>query len=271
MIDENSFQTSEKNLSGVKVLLVEDNQINQLLATTVLRQWKAEVDVAINGIYAIESLKKKQYDMILMDIQMPEMGGIEATQIIRKELNISTPIIAVTANALKGDREIYLEAGMDDYVSKPFEQNILYTKICKYITINSSTKEVKNETTNLTTMEKESVQLYNLSEITKISGGDKAFTKQMITIFLEQVPQSLLQINQANQEKNFERIKSVAHQIKPSIDIMQIEELKKEVRFIEENAANQTNLKQLDEHIVKLNTILNKVLEQLKNDPELNG
>jgi PAS domain S-box-containing protein len=268
--NEHITHTEEKDLSNVRILLVEDNQINQFLATTILRKWKAEVEIAVNGLFAIEFLKKKQVDIILMDIQMPEMGGIEATQKIRNELNIQTPIIAVTANALKGDKESYLEAGMNDYVSKPFEQQTLYTKICQFLDPSVHTKKNTIVQPKEKLMEQESQQLYNLTEIKKIAGGDKDFIKQMISIFLDQIPQSLAQINQAIETKDFERVKSVAHQMKPSIDIMQIDSLKKEVRFVEENAGNQTNLEQLPEFITKLNTVLNSVLTQLKADPEIN-
>tara|TARA_Y100000589_G_scaffold155323_1_gene147885 strand:- start:12971 stop:14848 length:1878 start_codon:yes stop_codon:yes gene_type:complete len=122
-----------EEVKGKKVLLVEDHEINRFLATTVLENWKMNVDVAENGKIAVEKVKNNQYDIVLMDMQMPEMGGIEATQIIRNELHNNVPIIALTANAIKGDADKCKQAGMNDYVSKPFDPSDLYNKILTLI------------------------------------------------------------------------------------------------------------------------------------------
>ena len=122
-----------ESLENKRVLLVEDNEINQFLATTILKQWKMNIDIADNGKIALDRLKEQNYDVILMDVQMPIMGGLEATELIRNTLNITTPIIALTANAIKGDNEKCIEVGMDDYISKPFNHSILYNKILKLI------------------------------------------------------------------------------------------------------------------------------------------
>ncbi len=120
-------------VAGKKVLLVEDHEINRFLATTVLENWKMQVEVAENGKEAVEKVKNNSYDIVLMDMQMPVMGGVEATQIIRQELHSQVPIIALTANAIKGDAEKCKQAGMNDYVSKPFDPSDLYNKILTLI------------------------------------------------------------------------------------------------------------------------------------------
>lgn len=121
--------TLAKNL---KVLLVEDNQVNQFLAKTILNQWDCKIDCAENGKIAIEKVKEIAYDIILMDIRMPIMNGEEATTIIRENLKISTPIIALTANAIKGDKEKYLALGMNGYISKPFSKENLKEVLFKW-------------------------------------------------------------------------------------------------------------------------------------------
>jgi CheY-like chemotaxis protein len=116
-----------------RILLVEDTPINQTLETILLQRMGYEVSIAKNGIEAIEAFSTREFDLILMDIHMPEMGGVEAAEIIRtleKNQNLKrTPIIAVTANALKGDKERYLAAGMDGYVSKPIAVDALRHEI----------------------------------------------------------------------------------------------------------------------------------------------
>jgi len=125
------------NLKGVRLLLVEDNLVNQKLAKKVLEKAGAEVMIAENGLIAIEKLQQQAFQLILMDMQMPVMDGIEATQRIRAgeagEVGRHIPIIAMTANAFNTDREQCLAAGMQDFVSKPFQKTTLLATISKYL------------------------------------------------------------------------------------------------------------------------------------------
>jgi len=119
------MNTMNTNNSSPSILLAEDNIINQKVAMLTLKKLGLEADIAENGLQAIEMYKKKKYDIILMDIQMPEMDGLDATQNIRlyeTETSCANPvrIIAMTANALREDRTICINAGMNEYVSKPF-------------------------------------------------------------------------------------------------------------------------------------------------------
>jgi len=119
--EKKDSEKDKKPKEDIRILLVEDNPINQRVALKILEKKDYKVDTADNGALALEALKNKEYDIVLMDIQMPEMDGLEATRQIRKNLDQGRrlPIIAMTANALKGDREKCIDAGMDDYVSKP--------------------------------------------------------------------------------------------------------------------------------------------------------
>ncbi len=111
----------------LRILLAEDNVVNQKLALRLLQQMGYRADVASNGIEAIECVERQAYDLVLMDVQMPEMDGLEATRrITAKWSSGDRPrIVAMTANAMQGDREMCLEAGMDDYVTKPIRVDAL--------------------------------------------------------------------------------------------------------------------------------------------------
>jgi CheY-like chemotaxis protein len=137
-------ETSDKNetikdvnLSFEKILLVEDNRINQIVATKILTKLNLKADVAVNGIEAIEKLNSATYDLILMDCQMPEMDGYETTKAIREgkagEEHKNITIVAMTANAMKGDKEKCLDAGMNDYLTKPIEINTLQQKLMVWV------------------------------------------------------------------------------------------------------------------------------------------
>jgi CheY-like chemotaxis protein len=130
-IETNQIVHANPNtLRGKKILLVEDNEINQFLAVSIMEQWNLDVTIANNGLEAIKAVQDDTYEVVLMDIQMPEMGGMEATAAIRK-MGYAQPIIAMTANAMKEDLDKYLNGGMDDYITKPFERDDLFDVLTK--------------------------------------------------------------------------------------------------------------------------------------------
>jgi CheY-like chemotaxis protein len=126
----------KKRIKGCRILVAEDNITNQLIARAVLEGAEIIVEIANNGKEAVEMVKKSVFDAVLMDVQMPEMDGYEATQKIRMESQFkSLPIIAMTAHAMKGDKEKCLAAGMDGYIPKPINQEILFKTLSKMINV----------------------------------------------------------------------------------------------------------------------------------------
>jgi hypothetical protein len=123
--------TLEAKIENVKVLVVEDVPLNQLLIKLILIDFGFEIEMAENGKIAIEKLNENKYDIILMDLQMPEMDGFETTEYIRKVMNLQVPIIALTADVTTVDSEKCLAFGMNDYISKPIDEKLLYSKIKK--------------------------------------------------------------------------------------------------------------------------------------------
>lgn len=215
----------ENYAKGKNILLVEDNRINQFLAKTMLQRWEANTDIAGSGEEAIELLKKNKYDLILMDIQMPGMGGIAATQVIRTELRLRTPIIALTANAIKGDREKYLAAGMNNYLSKPFEQNELQRTLNEYLQPSIFTRQGNT-----------SAPLYSLDRLNEMAEGDTSFVDKMIALYLEQMPIILADLEKASREKDLQEIAAVAHKVKSSAQVLGMMGVLKNSRQVEELA-----------------------------------
>ncbi len=207
-----------ENFKRKKILLVEDNAINRFMATTLLQQWNCVVDHAEDGVIAIEKLKLKQYDLVFMDMLMPNMNGIDATKVIRNELKLTVPIIALTANAITGESDKCIEVGMNDYLSKPFDPKDLNFKMAKWldiIVVKNDTYEVKEEEFKLESSI--SNQLYDLTLLEKVASGNKDFIGKMIEIFLEETPRDMDELKKAVESKDYELIKTVVHRIKPSL------------------------------------------------------
>lgn len=123
----------DKNTKNIKVLVVEDVALNQLLLKIILEDFGFEFDIAENGIIAIEKLKSKSFDIVLMDLQMPEMNGYEATEVIRKKLNSNIPIIAFSADVTESDIAQCKSVGMNEHLAKPIDEKLLYTKIIELV------------------------------------------------------------------------------------------------------------------------------------------
>lgn len=134
MLSEALAATEVKTISlkEIKVLIAEDNPMNQQLIKHLMKNWGIQHTIVNNGVEALEALKNDNYHIVLMDIQMPEMDGYTATEAIRHELNLQIPIIAMTAHAMMGEKEKCLQMGMNDYISKPLKETILYNIIAQY-------------------------------------------------------------------------------------------------------------------------------------------
>ncbi|MBL3655695.1 PAS domain-containing hybrid sensor histidine kinase/response regulator [Fulvivirga sediminis] len=219
-------ETPKYSFKGVKVLLVEDNDINRLYALNILKKWECEVDGAENGYIALEKLRSNDYDLILMDIQMPIMDGYEATKNIRQSMPDSKkeiPIIALTANAIKGDSERCLEVGMNDYLPKPFQPQDLYKSISKFISKKSSDSHKLPIPARIT----------DLTYLKSICDGDKTFMRDMIETFLLNTPPTINEMQKWINKAEWLKVGHLAHKIKPSITFMGIDSLKPLIKNIE--------------------------------------
>jgi PAS domain S-box-containing protein len=250
-------------LKGIRILLVEDNPLNRLVAVTTLSKYNVFITEVENGKEAIEKVKAETFDIILMDIQMPIMDGIQATRIIRNELEIQTPIIALTANAFKKQIDLCLSVGMNAYVVKPFEEKVFVQVLLNVIekrTIEPQTH--KNEIEYLSTKTK----AYDLAFLEKSSGGDQEFLIKMIHLFIRTIPASIHAMKDAYKNKDFITLNTVAHRIKPSISDMGIREIVNEIKQIEMLALSDSDSTLLPQFINKVERVMGKVIDQLKNE-----
>jgi PAS domain S-box-containing protein len=263
------IQLDTSILKGRRILIADDYEINRLVATTILNDYDVISVEAKNGIEAIEAFEKEPFDLVLMDVQMPEMDGIEATNIIRKRISKTIPIIALTAYALKGDDAKFIDAGMNDYLSKPFEENQLLEILIKWIKKSDINKPTENIIQKVPLETKPSIDiknapLFDLTKLQTISRGNIDFINKMIALFIETTPVCIVDMKLAYVNNEFDKVRKIAHRIKPSIDNLEIASLKNEIREIELNAETYQNSEQLERLILKVEQVLNEVFSNLK-------
>jgi signal transduction histidine kinase/ActR/RegA family two-component response regulator len=208
--------------SHVQVLVVEDNEINQSLIRHLFAHWNLQYDIVNNGKAALDILAVKKYDLILMDIQMPEMDGYTAAREIRNKLKLNTPIVAMTAHAMAGEREKCISFGMNEYISKPIREELLHELIIRFTAKEELASLPERKAGKLVPFE--AFRFINLSYMQEISGGDIEYEKTVTGQFLEAIPNELKEIEKAWEEKNRNRLKQVAHNLKTTVSIMGLDE-----------------------------------------------
>ena len=250
------FEQDPEN-KNIRVLVVEDIRLNQLLMKTVLDDFGFELDIAANGKIAIEKLKTNQYDIILMDLQMPEMNGFQATEYIRNEMKSQIPIIALTADVTTVDLEKCKAVGMDDYLAKPIDERLLYNKIIRLVK-KATTKE---ELTKLKEPKKQCIDLEYLIHRTK---NNPQLMREIITLYLEQTPPLIAAMKESFQNKNWNTLQAVVHKMIPSFSIVGISiEYENMARRIKDYAHSQQQVDGMPDLIEQLEKICNQACKEL--------
>ncbi|MDP1746523.1 MAG: response regulator [Bacteroidota bacterium] len=256
-------------IKNVKILVAEDESLNQLLISTLLEKFGFEIDIAGNGKIVLEKLKKNNYDVVLMDLQMPEMNGFETTYHIRNGKNPTIPIIALTANVTTTDVEKCRAAGMNDYISKPINTKLLYTTIIKYITKEQIPKKrVKNETLQICTEQqltkKKCINLDNLNELTN---GNLHVKSKIAKVYMDEIPKLLLTMKQSMDNLDWDALRIASHSLIPSFALMGInKEFETMARTIEKLATRKENLEKIKQLFQKIDLLCTEVCFELKNE-----
>lgn len=251
------------DLSDIGILLVEDNLINQRVALYEINKWKIKTDTANNANIALEKLKKQTYDLVLMDISMPGLDGIDATKYIRSNFQEpvkNIPIIAMTASALTGEKERCLAAGMNDYISKPFNPVTLYKKILKWTKKTDQDLFVEEKALTLPKRHK----LTDLAIITEYASGNVDHIKEMIETFIESMPDYLKELNLFFDEQKWVDLKKQAHKMKTPSAYFGLEKLRLILSDIETSAdVNEVLLK---EQMQEINLLIEQSIIELKHE-----
>lgn len=256
---EKDIKANFEKRKKYKILLAEDNLINQKVAIRTLNSAGFQVDAVLNGEQAIRAFSQGHYDLILMDVQMPEIDGFTATKKIR-ELNShgkEIPIIAITAHALIGDKEKCLEAGMNDYIAKPVVAKDIIILIDNYLKIDENAAAQ----TNITIKQN---GLFDFERLKQISGGDPAFEKDLLSDYIIDAESKLEVLKDLVLNKNSNKIVDTAHTLKGSSYSVGAIAVGDEALGIELSAKNN-DLESVDERLLKLAKSIRETREALKD------
>jgi CheY-like chemotaxis protein/HPt (histidine-containing phosphotransfer) domain-containing protein len=252
-----------KVLIGKRVLLVEDNEINQKVTLRMLENQKMVVDVADNGKEGVLKLEKGAYDVIIMDLQMPVMDGFQTTTYIRNKLNLRTPIIAMTASALRNEHEKCLNLGMNVYMTKPFVPEELFRQLQRLLGNSNVNPEWNNTEEKVEVQEK----FYDLSYLQELE--DDEYMAEVLQIFLNTTPESLQIIKEQYVRENWEEVYRQAHKLKSSLGILQMNSLLKNISEIELLAKEQVHKEKVPE-LVKQSIEMYQLIRPML-EADLNG
>lgn len=254
----------KEKLHNIKVLVAEDNEVNKLLIKRMLQHLGVAYDIALTGNEVLHLINSNDYDAILMDIQMPDKNGIDATIEIRNldiESKKNIPIIALTANGLKGEEKKYEAVGMNGYLTKPFKEKEL-DEILTSVVIE------KKNLFNLQSKNEEAVsqKLYNLSLVNELAQGNIEFIKNLSQIFIDTIPATSKELLNEVANENWLQAGKLAHKLKSTIDTMQIVELKNDIRIIESSGMSGNNVVVIPILAQKVDRIIKQVAMQLKEE-----
>ena len=260
---ETEIIENDKTVKSIKVLVVEDIALNQLLMKTLLDDFGFERDIAANGKIAIEKLRVNKYDIVLMDLQMPEMDGFEATTYIRKKMNSNIPIVALTADVTTVDLARCKSVGMNDYIAKPVDERLLYSKIIGLV----KKPIVVAEDLVSEIYKKKQLRCIDMDYLIRRTKSNPVLMTEMISLYIEQTPPLIVSMKQSLQAKDWASLQAAVHKMIPSFSIMGINsDFENMAKHIQTYAHTQQQDHGIDDLVLQLETICLQACEELKEE-----
>jgi CheY-like chemotaxis protein len=266
---EKAMEELKFDVKNIKVLAVEDIPLNQLLMKTLLSDFGFDNDIAANGKIAIDKLQNKPYDIILMDLQMPVMNGFEATEYIRNEMNSQIPIIALTADVTTVDLDKCKAVGMDDYISKPVDERILYHKIIELLNKPMPFQDIGyNNKEEVKDYQPEGKFKYiDLTYLNQRTKSKPELMMEMIELYLDQTPLLISNMKQSLREKDWGALHAAVHKMIPSFAIVGIQkEFENIAKRIQDYSGSKQHLDELPELVLKLENVCTRACLELEEE-----
>ncbi len=276
--EKKGIALSPDMIKDKRILVVDDHSINRFVVVSLFKKWNISVVEAVDGQDAVDKVQQEAFDLVLMDMQMPVMDGMQATMYIRRQLKQNMPIIALSANAMKDNVDQCLAVGMNDFLTKPFEPNDLLTLLIKFLASDKPHKpdesfgfeesDVSDASDDIELSvpepEEEPAQVqFDLDALGQIVNNDREQLNKLIDMFLDSTPGLLDEISELLPAGDYTKIGRLVHKMKPSITLMKMQQLIPLLPIIEH--PGNTPQEELHEVVLNFHTILSRIVDLIRD------
>lgn len=258
-----------EKLRLLNILLIEDDLLNRRLVSILFSHHGLKLQMAENGMEGVEKIRSGHFDIVLMDMEMPVMNGYQATTFIRQELKNTIPIIAMTAHKLAGEREKCLLFGMNDHITKPVDENILFSAIHK-LTGRKKPSLIRSGITRSIAPAVAGNTVCNMGYLINATGGNKKIINSIVHTFFEQANDELTGLDEAIEKKNYLTISGIAHKLRSSFSILGISVLDPAFEEMEQLGNNASGIERIKQLELKVSAVLEQAMEEMNMAPVSN-
>ena len=263
--NEKEVEDLDNEIKSIRVLVAEDIPLNQLLMRTLLDDFGFECEIASNGKIAIEKLESKSFDVVLMDLQMPEMNGFETTAYIRDKMGSEIPIIALTADVTTVDLARCKAVGMNDYIAKPIDEKLLYGKIMGLVRKPTIVK--LNEINGETGVENKKQKCIDLEYLMLRTKSNPTLMMEMIAAYLEQTPPLIVMMKRSFKDHDWNSLHAAVHKMIPSFSIMGIShDFENMAKKVQEFASTQQQTEGIHDLVLQLGAVCTQACKELEEE-----
>ena len=250
-------------VKGKNILIADDEPYNRMLIRTIMDKWGVHADIVENGEEVVEKLKSKKYDCILMDLQMPEMDGMAATRIIRKEMKLELPIIALTATSTPAEIRETTRMGMNAYLIKPFQEMELLKLILQSLGEKIVVEEFEEISNN-----KNVKQAFHFDTLYRLANKDTTFMRNMLDLFVKSTGESLEQLKQAIKKQEWDEVSNLAHKIIPPCRHLGLTDIVDQLKSIELDAPKPDMQARIPQRVEKVSGEIKMVVSEISKELE---
>ncbi|MEN9347894.1 MAG: hypothetical protein RLZZ77_1405 [Bacteroidota bacterium] len=263
LIPEETEHIDTTILNNSKILLVEDNDLNQMVVSIALEHYGAYISCVFSGKDALERMEQQEFDLILMDIQMPGMDGYETASLIRQKYGTEIPIVALSANVLKGEAEKSFVAGMNDFIAKPFEEEQLIQKVVQQLT-NRAAQRLQKAQSGATHNAIE----YDLTYLEKSSHNNVVFFRKMLDVFINQGANTANELKEALENNDAKMVADLAHKVKPGLQHLKTGQIADQAMWLEKCIKAGAQIDEVRNETVRFIENLERLVDQMNKDKE---
>lgn len=264
-LTKDTLQINTELLSGRSALIVDDDAMNRMLGEIILEGFNMDVSLASDGSEAIRILENNAFEVILLDIHMPVVSGLDVADFLRKSgKHRKVKIIAVTADMIREELDNYRRHGIDDFLIKPFREISLFNKLCQVMDVDM--EQIKQESFKIVLKEEDMSKPYDLGELRSVTRGNEAFFDEMIQTFIENASEGIQQIRRAFDQGEWAFMRETAHRLIPSFKHLAVKKVVSDLVELKNEPLQSPDQDRLKQLIDRMEEVTSEVVHHLKQE-----